>query len=395
MLPLLRQTLAIIRINLLSLPQRLWMSLSAIIAIAFVVLVLLGALALDNGFKQALNSSGSDDVAIVLRQGAEGEVNSVLTREQQQLLISAPGIAKDAAGRPMVSPELYVVVDALKKSTNTKANISLRGVGLEAMAARKGIQMTEGRMFATGSNEIIIGRSVLKEFDGFALNQEKRFGANTWKVVGIFEADGSIFESELWADRAVVQNLFNRGNNVQSVRARLISPTAIKQLAAYSEADPRLKADVKSERKYYADQSEQMGKLVQYIGFPLAVAMAIGALAGALNTMYASVASRASEIATLRTIGFGGIPTFVGTVVESLVLSLIGALLGATMAWFFFNGMTASTISGGFTQVVFGLALSVKQLVIGTLWATALGFLGGIFPAWRAARQPILSAASE
>jgi putative ABC transport system permease protein len=395
MLPLLRQIAAVTRINLLSLPQRLWMSLSAIIAIAFVVLVLLGALALGNGFKQALNSSGSDDIAIILRQGAEGEVNSVLSREQQQLLISGPGIAKDAAGRPMVSPELYVVVDGMKKSTSTKANLSLRGLGIDAMNARKGVKIVEGRMFAPGSNEIVIGRSVLKEFDGFALNQEKRFGANSWKVVGIFEAEGSIFESELWADRAVVQSLFNRGNNVQSVRARLVSPAAIAQLAAYSNADPRIKADVKSERKYYADQSERTGKLVQYIGFPLAAAMAVGALAGALNTMYASVASRASEIATLRTIGFGGIPTFVGTLVESLVLSLLGAALGATMAWFFFNGMSASTLGAGFTQVVFGLALSGKQLVIGTLWATALGFLGGIFPAWRAAQQPILSAVSE
>ena len=392
MLPLLRQIIAITRINLLSLPQRLWMSLSAIIAIAFVVFVLLGALALDNGFKTALNNSGSDEVAIILRQGSEGEINSTLTREQQQLFEVAPGIAKDAQGRALVSPELYVIVDGLKKSTRSKANLSLRGVGLDALAARKGIRIVEGRMFSPGSNEIVIGRSVLKEFEGFSLDQTKRLGANSWKVVGIFEADGSIFESELWADRAVVQSLFNRGNTVQTIRARLTSAAAIKQLEVYNQADSRLKADVKSERAYFSDQAKSSTDLINRIGFPLAVIMAFGALAGALNTMYASVASRASEIATLRTIGFGGFPTFVGTLVESIVLSLVGACLGAGLAWIFFNGMTASTLGGSFTQVVFNLTLSTPQIVTGTIWATLLGILGGIFPAWRAARQPILMA---
>jgi putative ABC transport system permease protein len=392
---LLNQIIAVVKINLLSLPQRLWMSLSAIIAIAFVVLVLLGALALDNGFKKAMSSSGSADVAIILREGSEGEINSTIMREQQQLLEAAPGIMRDAAGKPQVSPELYVVVDALKKSTNTKANISLRGVGLEALAARKGITITEGRMFAAGSNEIIIGRSVLKEFEGFALGGSRRLGANNWKVVGIFDADGSIFESELWADRAVVQSLFNRGSSVQTVRARLTSPAALSQLKAYVKADPRLKVDIKSEKDYYADQAKAIDTLVKYVGLPLSVIMAIGALAGALNTMYASVASRSSEIATLRTIGFGGFPTFVGTLVESLVLALIGAVLGAVMAWIFFNGMTTSTLGGSFTQVVFSLTLSAKQMITGTVWATILGLLGGLFPAWRAARQPILAAGAE
>jgi putative ABC transport system permease protein len=392
---LLNQIIAIVKINLLSLPQRLWMSLSAIIAIAFVVLVLLGALALGNGFKEALNNSGSDDVAIILREGSEGEINSTLSREQQQLIETAPGIKTSADGKAMVSPELYVVVDAIKKSTNTKANISLRGVGLQAMAARKGIRITQGRMFAAGSNEIIIGGSVLKEFDGFSLDGERRLGANTWKVVGIFEADGSIFESELWADRAVVQSLFNRGNTVQTIRARLNSPAAITQLQAYAKADARLKVDIKSEKAYYADQAKSIDSLINFVGWPLSIIMSVGALAGALNTMYASVASRSSEIATLRTIGFGGLPTFAGTLAESLVLSFLGAILGAAMAWLFFNGMTTSTLGGSFTQVVFSLSLSWPQLIIGTLVATLLGFLGGFFPAWRAARQPILAAHAE
>jgi putative ABC transport system permease protein len=395
MSPLLRQINAVTRINLLSLPQRLWMSLSAVVAIAFVVFVLLGALALQNGFQQALKNAGSDDIAIILREGASGgEINSIIPRDQLVLLAEGPGIAKNAAGKKLVSPELYVVVDGLKKSTQTKANLPLRGVSTEALGARKGIKIVQGRMFAPGSNEVIIGAGVIKEFDGFALGQTKRFGSNSWKIVGVFDAGGSIFESELWADLQVVQSLFNRGSSVQSVRVRLTSPSAIKQLQAYVKADQRLKVSVESEKKYYADQAEGSNSLV-IIGKALAGIMAIGALAGALNTMYASVASQASSIATLRTIGFGGFSAFVGTLVESFVLALCGALLGSLMAYIYFNGMTASTLGGSFTQVVFNLSLSPAQMVQGTIWATALGFLGGVFPAIRAARQPILAVGDD
>jgi putative ABC transport system permease protein len=396
MSPLIRQINAVTKINLLSLPQRLWMSLSAIVAIAFVVFVLLGALALDNGFRQALNSAGSDDIALILRDGASGgEINSVIPRDQLVLLAEGAGIAKDAAGNKMVSPELYVVVDGLKKSTKTKANLPLRGVSLSAIKARKGIKIVQGRMFAPGSNEIVIGAGILKEFDGFALGQTKKLGANKWKIVGVFDAGGSIFESELWADLQVVQSLFNRGSSVQSVRVRLTSPAALTQLKAYVKADQRLKVSVQSEKQYYADQAKASSDLISKIGKPLAGIMAFGALAGALNTMYASVASRATSIATLRTIGFGGFSAFVGTLVESFVLAILGAILGSALAYLYFNGMSASTLGGSFTQVVFNLSLSTAQLVQGTIWATALGFLGGVFPAVRAARQPILSVSDE
>jgi putative ABC transport system permease protein len=396
MTPLLRQILAVTKINLLSLPQRIWMSLAAIMAIAFVVFVLLGALALDNGFKQALNSSGSEDIAMILREGSSGsEVNSVIGREQQQLIEAAPGIARDGAGKPMASNELLVIVDGIKKSTLTKANLPLRGVGLGAIGARKNIRITQGRMFKPGSNEVVVGAGALREFNGFALEQEIKFGANKWKVVGVFEAGGSVFESELWADLQVVQSLFNRGSAVQSVRVRLTSPASLKQVQAYAKADQRLKLDIQTEKAFFASQSERSSDLITRIGIPLSIIMAFGALAGALNTMYASVASRAGEIATLRTIGFGGFPTFVGTMVESFVLSILGALIGSLLAYIMFNGLGASTLSGSFTQVVFKLSLSSQQLISGTLFATFLGFLGGLFPAIRAARQPILSVESE
>jgi putative ABC transport system permease protein len=391
MLSILRQIGAVTRVNILSIPRRMLMSISAVVSIAFVVLVLLGALALENGFSKTLEGSGADDVAIVMREGSMSEINSALSSEQQALIAAAPGIAR-VGGKPAVSNEFVVIVDGIKKSAGTKANLPFRGVNLGALGARRDLRIVEGRMFSPGSNEIVIGRGVLEAFDGFSLGQEKRLGANVWKVVGVFEASGSVFESEIWGDLPTMQSLFNRGDSVQSIRARLESPAAIERLKAYAAADPRLKVEIKSERDFYRGQSQGVGDLITWIGKPLALIMAIGALAGALNAMYASVANRATEIATLRTIGFGGIPTFVGTLLEALVLAGAGALLGAAAALLFFNGMTASTLGGSFTQVVFDLTLTPALVLEGVAWAVALGVLGGALPAWRAARQPILAA---
>lgn len=391
MLSTLRQIGAVTKVNVLSIPRRMLMSISAVVSIAFVVLILLGALALRNGLETTLNGSGADDVAIVLREGSMSEVNSVLTSEQQALIAAAPGVAQ-AGGKPAVSNEFVVIVDGTKKSVGTKANLPFRGVNLGAVGARSDVHIVEGRMFTPGSNEIVIGRGVLEAFDGFSLGQEKRLGANTWKVVGVFEASDSVFESEIWGDLPTMQSLFNRGDTVQSIRVRLTSPGAIERLKAYAAADPRLNVDIQSERNFFRRQSQGVSDLITWIGKPLALIMAIGALAGALNAMYASVANRANEIATLRTIGFGGIPTFVGTLLEALVLAGAGALLGAVAAFALFNGMTASTLSGSFTQVVFDLRLTAALVLEGILWALALGVLGGALPAWRAARQPILAA---
>ena len=392
MTSILRQIAAVARINILSLPQRLWTSLSVVVAIGVVVFVLLGALALNHGFARTLNGSGSPSVALVLKEGAGAEVNSVLTREQQQLIEQAPGIAREN-GKPLVSEELVVIVDGIKKSTGTKANLPLRGSQRDALKVRQDMRLTAGRMFSPGSNEIVIGESVLKNFDGFQLGHEKRLGKNVWKVVGVFSANGSVFESELWADVATTQSLFNRGSTVQSIRARLDGPDGLARLKAYNQADVRLKTDIRTEQDFYAAQSKRTSSLIMFIGKPLALLMAIGALAGALNAMYASVASRSSDIATLRTIGFGRIATFFGTLVESLVFALIGAVVGALAALLFFEGMSASTLSSNFTVIVFKLSLTPSQVVEGSLWAAILGLLGGIFPAWRAARQPIASLA--
>ena len=388
------QVAAVTSINLKSIAQRRWLSLSTVIAIALVVVVLLAFLAMANGFQRTIAGSGAEDVAIVLRAGSQAELNSTVSRDQVRVFEDGPGIARGSDGKPLLSPELYLVVDGIKRSTGTKANLPLRGIGEQGGEVRRNVVITAGRMFNRGSNEIVVGKALLREFEGLDLGSTVAFGATRWKVVGIFEAGGGVFESEIWADLNVVQSLFNRNNIVQTLRARLTSPAALGELKSFSDNDPRLKLDVKSEAAYFAEQASQTSDLIQKLGWPLAIAMAVGAIAGALNTMYSSVASRATEIATLRAIGFGGFPAFVGTLAESLLLAGIGGLLGAAATYLVFDGLTASTLGGNFTQVVFDFKLSPVLIVEGVALALIVGLIGGLFPAIRAARLPIVEGLS-
>ena len=391
MRPFLLQVAAVSLINVKSIPQRFWLSLSTVVAVALVVMVLLSFLAMANGFKRTLAASGAEDVAIVLRGGSQAEINSTVSRDQVRLIEDGPGIARGPAGRPLVSAELYLIVDGVKRTTQTKANLPLRGIGQEGATVRKGIRIVEGRMFAPGANEIVVGKALLREFQGLELGQTVRFATSQWTVVGVFEADGSVFESEIWGDLPVVQSLFRRDNIFQTVRVRLESPAAFDSLKRFVEEDPRLKLDIKTEAAYFAEQASQTSDLIQNLGWPLAIAMALGALAGALNTMYSSVAARAVEIATLRAIGFGGFPAFVGTLVESLILSVLGGIIGATATYLVFDGFSASTLGASFTQVVFNFTLSPALIAQGVILALAVGLAGGLFPAIRAARMPIVA----
>jgi putative ABC transport system permease protein len=385
------QIVAVTTINLKSLPQRLWLSLATVIAVGLVVTVLLAFLSMANGFRRTIADSGAEDVAVVLRSGAVSEINSVVLRDQVRLIEDGPGIARGSDGKPQTSGELYLTVNGIKRSTMTKASLPLRGLGPQGPALRRGVVMTAGRMFNPGSNEIIVGRALGKEFEGFELDQTVTFNNTRWTVVGIFAADGSVFESEIWADLPVLQSLFKRAGAVQTVRARLTSPAAIESLRAYSDNDPRLKLDVMSEAAYFAQQASNTSDLIQKLGWPLAIAMAFGSLAGALNTMYSSVAARATEIATLRAIGFGGFSTFVGTLVESLILAAVGGVIGAAATYLVFDGFTASTMGASFSQVVFNFQLSPRLIGQGLLLALVVGLFGGLFPALRAARMPIVA----
>lgn len=384
------QSTAVIVMNIRSLPRRLWMSLAMIFASAVVVAILLAFLAMAKGFEATMQSAGSDDVAFFMRTGSAAELNSSASRDQVSLIENAPGIVKDEQG-PLVSPELYVIVDGVKKSTQIEANIPLRGLNQRGVDMRKGFTLTAGRMFTPGTDELIVGAGILREFDGFDLGQEIRFGKYTWKVVGVFSTGGNVFESELWADAKVIQNLYNRGSSYQTVRARIGSPSDLAAINEYLKSEPRLTHEVQTESAYFATQ----GKSLQYMaifGWVISSIMALGALAGALNTMYTSVSDRAMEIATFRAIGFSHISAFIGTMVEAMTLAVIGSLVGSLAAFIFFDGMNASTLGGSFTQVVFSFQLTSELFVQGISMALVIGFISGVFPAWQAARVPVIVA---
>ena len=384
------QSTAVIVMNIRSLPRRLWMSLAMVFASAVVVAILLAFLAMAKGFEATMQSAGSDDIAFFMRTGSAAELNSSASREQVNLIENAPGIIKDEQGQ-LVSPELYVIVDGVKKSTQQEANIPLRGLSQRGVDMRKGFTLTAGRMFTPGTDELIVGAGILREFDGFDLGQEIRFGKYTWKVVGVFSTGGNVFESELWADAKVIQNLYNRGSSYQTVRARIGSPDDIAAINDYLKSEPRLTHEVQTESAYFATQ----GKSLEYMaifGWVISSIMALGALAGALNTMYTSVSDRAMEIATLRAIGFSSMSAFIGTMVEAMTLAVLGSLVGALVAFIFFDGLNASTLGGSFTQVVFSFQLTSDLFVKGITMALVIGFISGVFPAWRAARVPVIVA---
>jgi putative ABC transport system permease protein len=377
--------------NLRSLPQRLWMSLAAVFAVGVVVAVLLAFLAMANGFRETLAGTGSDAVGIVTRVGSQSELNSVLSRDAVNLLTTAPGIAKDADGQPIYSAELYVIVDGVKRSSGTQANLPMRGISLQGFALRDNIAIVEGRMFEPGRNEIVVGQGVQREFAGFELGRRIRFGKTNWEVVGVFSAGGSAFESELWADAPTVQSQFQRGSSYQTLRLRLSEPGNVQPIVDFVAQEPRLVVDVQTEADYFATQGEALNSIAVF-GWTISIIMGLGALAGALNTMYTSVSARTSEIATLRAIGFSNASAFFGTLAESIVLSAVGGLLGALAAFFAMDGFSASTLGGSFTQVVFTFELSPQLFVNGLVMALAIGVIGGVFPAWRAARVPVIAA---
>jgi putative ABC transport system permease protein len=396
MASLLNQIGAVTALNVRSIPHRAAMSIASVVAVALAITVLLFFLALSNGLSQTVKGSGSDDVAIVLRDGSVAELNSVVGRDQLNILATGPGVVQ-REGAPVVSGELLVIVDGVKRATGTNANMPFRGIGPEGLSLRRTINMTQGRMFQPGTSEIVVGAGLLREFAGFEFGKTIRLRGTTWQVVGVFEAPGTVFDSELWADIAVTQSLFNRPNTFQTMRMQLTAAGAMSAFKDWVKKDPRLsQLQVLSEREYYAQQASQSTRQFAIIAWALGITMAIGALAGALNTMYSSVAARSTEIATLRIIGFSGYAAFFGTLVEALMLSTLGAILGLALAFGFFEGRTTSTLSSGFTQLVFKFQLSFAIVASAIAMALVIGLLGGILPGIRAARQrPLLELAAQ
>lgn len=391
----LSQILSVTLFNLRTIPERKGSAIAAAVGIAGVVAVLVGVLSIAEGFRAAMTVTGADDVAIVLRSGADSEMTSGLSREEVRIINDAPGVARNADG-PLTSAELFVIINLPKRSTGTDANVPFRGVEKAAFAVRGDMEIIEGVMFQSGRNEVIAGAGAARAFAGLEIGNTLRVGQNQWKVVGIFSGGGGAAESELWTDAAVLQPAYNRGDSFQSVHTRLASPEDFQPFKDALTSDPRLKVKTLLQAEFLAEQSTVLTGFIRNIGVFIAALMALGALFGALNTMYSAVAARTREIATLRALGFGSTPIVLSVLLESLALALIGGAVGAGAAYLAFDGFKAATINWQtFSQVAFAFAVTPALLLSAILWAAVLGTLGGLFPAIRAARLPIAAALRE
>ena len=389
------QALAVTALTLRTLPQRLAPATVAVIGIAGVVLIVVAVLSVSEGFRRTLELAGSDRVVIALRGNSTAEMSSSFSEEQVRIVEEAPGIARDALG-PIASAELFTAVDQPKRTTGTPANAPLRGIEPAGIRTREHFHLLSGRLFVPGRLEIIVGRAAAQTLSGLEVGQRVKWGNNGWLVVGQFADDGSVAESEIWTDARVLQNAYSRGNSFQTVRALLATPAGFAAMKAQLSGDPRLNVTLLTEREFYAAQSAVIATVVRSAGTALAVLMGIGAIFGALNTMYSAVAARSVEIATLRALGFGAFPVVTSIIIESLVLGLIGGVLGALIAYVAFNGFETSTLNyASFSQVSFAFSVAPALIAGGIGYALLLAFIGGVFPAVHAARAPIIAGLRE
>ncbi len=390
----LSQVGSVTKFGLMGIWQRRGSVTAAVVGVAGVVTVLVAVLSIAVGFQKTLSLSGATDSVIVLRSGSTTEMVSGFGRDETRIIADAPGILGSGNGT-LASPELFVIINLPKRSSGTDANVPLRGVEKPAFAVHN-IKLEGGRAFEWGKNEVVVGRGAAMEFVGLEVGSRIKVGRNEWGVVGTFSAGGGTAESEIWTDATVLQGAYQRGNSFQSVHARLTTPGAFDAFKDALTTDPRLNVKVLREPDYYEEQSTALTTLITVLGNLIGALMAIGAVFGALNTMYNSVSGRTREIATLRALGFGSGAVVVSVMLESLVVALAGGALGATVAYLACNGFHTATVNWqSFSQVTFSLEVSLGLLVRGIIWATAIGLIGGLFPAIRAARLPIAAALRE
>jgi putative ABC transport system permease protein len=390
-----RQTIAVTALNIRTMPQRLASSGVAVVGIAGVVVVLVSVLSIAAGFSAAMRGSGSPARALVMRSGADSEMTSGLAGPEVDVIKQAPGIRLDEH-TALASAELYVVIDLPKKATNTAANVPMRGIEPPTLRVRDEVSLVEGRLPEFGTNEVMVGRGASGQFAGLSVGSDIVSGQNTWTVVGVFEADGGVAETEIWCDARVLQGAYRRGNSFQTVLARLDSSESFDTFRDWLTSNPQLNVQVRRETEYYAQQSRALTSLIQGIGFGIAALMGIGAVFGAILTMYTAVSTRSREIATLRALGFNAVSVVVSVLAESLALGAIGGAIGGLSAYLAFNGYQTSTINfQTFSQVAFAFKVTPQLLVLGLVYALAMGLVGGLLPAIRAARLPIPTALRE
>jgi len=391
---MLRQALAITGISIRSIPQRWAPSLVIVVGLAGVVAVFTALLAMATGFESTLKATGRTDAALVLRGGSDAELNSAFDRASTDLIKEQPGIAAGADGKPLASAELMVIAELVRKDdVRNGANITLRGVEPAAFALRPQLKIVDGRNFTPGLRELIVGRGVLQQFQGAAIGDTVRMRGSEWKVVGTF-AFGDAHDSEMWTDINVARSTFGRQGS-SSVLAALDGPDGFARLRSAVAAEPRLSLDVMREQDYFSGQTKQFRKTIGFLAGVVTLIMALGAVFAALNSMYAAVAARGKEIATLRALGFGGLPVVSSVMTEALLLALAGGVLGALIAYTLFNNLSVSTLGQNFTQVVFNFKVTPQLVVRGLVIAVIIGMIGGFMPALRAARLPVTASLRE
>ena len=376
--------------NLRSIPERLAPSLVIVVGIAGVVGVLVALLSMSAGLGQTLGSTGEPDQVVVSRGGSQGEISSFLAVASMTLVKQDPAIARGPDGLPLASGELIVITEVPRPGQKTGANVTLRGIEPIGFQLRPEFELLEGRRMRPGVQEIMVGDGAAGQFAGLSIGSRLSFRGNTWTVVGRFKS-GDAYDSELWTDRETLQSAFRRPF-VSSVLARINSSDDFEAMKLRLTTNPQLSVDVRTQKDFFSGQSAGLTTTIGVLAGIVVTIMAFGAVFGALNTMYAAVSARTKEIGTLRAIGFGAFPVVASVMAESLLLSLLGGLLGAAVAYLAFNGYAVSTLGGGFTQVAFQFAVTPGLVIQGVMIALSIGFVGGLAPALRAARLPVTAA---
>ncbi len=376
--------------NLRSLRARWTSAIVAVLGIAGTVGVFVAMLSLARGFRATLVASGSADNALVMRAGSTSEMMGGITLDSIRVAQDKPGVARDAAGQPLVTQEVVGIIPIPLISTGTDANVQVRGVSPNVLAIRKFVKIVEGRMFTPGLDEIVVGKNAAKTYQGLTTGQTLNFGGVHWRVVGVFDAGGSSFDSEIWCDARILNEVLKRPANIfQSATIHLTSPAAFREFKDAVTSDPQLNLEVEREVDYYAKQSATMTRLIEILGGLVAAIMAVGAIFGALNTMYSAVAERGREIATMRALGFSSWNVILSFLFEALAISFLGGLIGC-VAVLPLNGWTTSTLNfQTFSSIAFAFKITFGLLVMGVFFALVMGVLGGLLPALRAARRPV------
>ena len=386
-----RQVLSVTNMNLRSILERSGSSLVIIVGIAGSVAVMVSLLAMAEGLSSTISSTGEEDRVIILRDGSNSELSSGVAMTEIDTVSSSPGI-KSMDGEPMIAGELFAIIDLKKKGAESTSNLPIRGVQPASFKIRPEVEIIEGRNFTTGTAEIIVGKGANNQYEGLELGDQIKVRDSFATVVGIFSSNGNVHESEIWADLAAAQGIFRRGASASSMILKLDSPDSFDEVGLFVESYPNLELKVQSESDFYENQSSG-ADLIKIFGQVVGYIMAIGAVFAALNTMYSAVSTRLVEIGTLRALGFKGTTVLLALMIEALLLAMIGGLLGAAIAYILFNGYTVSTLAGGsFSQTAFAFAVTADVVQQGLTLALFVGLIGGLFPAWNAARRDITEA---